>query len=70
MPVIRSKIDAFAVALAEAVIKRRFLTIIVAFLVTGFVASSVVNLTISNNYRVFFSKENPELTAFETFQAT
>ncbi len=70
MPVIRSKIDAFAVALAEAVIKRRVLAIIVSLLVTGFIASSVVNLTISNNYRVFFSTDNPELTAFENFQAT
>ncbi|MEL6335074.1 MAG: MMPL family transporter, partial [Pseudomonadota bacterium] len=28
------------------------------------------NIGIANNYRVFFSQENPELTAFEDFQAT
>jgi hypothetical protein len=34
------------------------------------IGSGAVNLEFANNYRVFFSDENPELTAFENLQAT
>ncbi|MEO1471964.1 MAG: MMPL family transporter, partial [Pseudomonadota bacterium] len=34
------------------------------------IAAGASGLGIANNYRVFFSTDNPELVAFETFQAT
>ncbi|MEM1382630.1 MAG: MMPL family transporter [Pseudomonadota bacterium] len=70
MSTARSRLDAFAVALARGVLRWRFLVIATALVATALVAMNAANLGISNNYRVFFSKENPELTAFETFQAT
>ncbi|MEM6547913.1 MAG: MMPL family transporter [Pseudomonadota bacterium] len=70
MSTARSRLDAFAVALARGVLRWRFLVIAAALVATALVAMNAANLGISNNYRVFFSKENPELTAFETFQAT
>ena len=34
------------------------------------IGEGAANLEFANNYRVFFSDENPELTAFENLQAT
>ncbi|MEM8793179.1 MAG: MMPL family transporter [Pseudomonadota bacterium] len=64
------RLDAFAVGLAEFVIKWRYATIAVSVILSVLMATNAANLTIGSNYRIFFSKENPELTAFETFQAT
>ncbi|MEM6487248.1 MAG: MMPL family transporter [Pseudomonadota bacterium] len=70
MAQLRLKLDSFAVALTRGVIAWRFLVLLgclVAMLVAGLGAGG---LSIANNYRVFFSAENPELVAFERFQAT
>lgn len=61
--------DTFATKLAKQVIRFRWLVVVVAALVVGFVASGAQNLQFATNYRVFFSKENPQLTAFEDFQS-
>ncbi len=63
-------VDAFASALAALAIKRRWLFIIVAVLSVLAVGSGARYLDFANNYRAFFSDENPELVAFETFQGT
>jgi predicted RND superfamily exporter protein len=63
-------IDAFASALARAVIRWRWLVVTAAIAVAGLVGSGAANLEFANNYRVFFSAENPELRAFEELQAT
>ena len=65
-----NRVDAFAAALAAFAIKRRWLVIIAALLTVLAVGSGARHLDLANNYRVFFSDENPELVAFEAFQAT
>lgn len=65
-----TKIDAFAAGLAAAMIRYRWLVIIAAIAAALAAGSGGRLLGFENNYRVFFSKENPELTAFEDFQAT
>ncbi|MEO1331162.1 MAG: MMPL family transporter [Pseudomonadota bacterium] len=66
----RARLDAFAVALAAWMIRWRYLVILTCLAAAFGMASFAANLTIANNYRVFFSQENPELAAFEEFQAT
>ena len=65
-----NQLDAFASSLARWMIKLRWVVILVA--VTGSVAigSGASKLEFTNNYRAFFSKQNPELQAFEEFQST
>ena len=66
----RSAIDSFAVALTRLIVRWRYLVILAALVLTGAVAMHAAKLTVANNYRVFFSADNPELTAFESFQST
>ncbi|MEL6209867.1 MAG: RND transporter, partial [Pseudomonadota bacterium] len=66
----RSRIDRLAVGLARSVIARPFAVIAACLAVTMAIAAGASGLGIANNYRVFFSTDNPELVAFETFQAT
>lgn len=63
-------IDRFAERLARAVIRRRLLVIVAAILSAVAIGSGARHLEFANNYRVFFSDENPELLAFEDLQAT
>jgi len=62
--------DAFALSLVDRVIRRPWLTIALTLLMVIGAASGVRHLEFSNNYRVFFSPKNPDLVAFEDFQAT
>lgn len=64
------KFDAFGLKLADFIIRHPWRVIIVAVLLVMGAASGVRFLDFSNNYRVFFGKNNPELLAFEKFQAT
>ena len=63
-------IDRFATGLARVVIRWRWLVVAASLVVAGAIGSGAQNLEFANNYRVFFSDENPELTAFEELQAT
>lgn len=63
-------LDSFSVALAKFIIKFRWLVIFLAIAGAAFIATGAANLEYSNNYRTFFSKDNPELRNFEEFQAT
>ncbi len=63
-------VDSLAIKLTEFTQRRPFLVIFALILVAFAVASGARFLEFSNNYRVFFSDENPELTAFEQLQAT
>ena len=67
---IRSGLDAFAVGLTEQIIKWRWAAIFLSFAVAILVASNARFLTFGNDYRIFFSDENPELAAFEALQNT
>lgn len=65
-----NRLDSFAVELATWVIRLRWLVIIAAIAGAGYVAQGAQYLAFSNNYRTFFSEDNPELKTFEEFQAT
>ncbi len=70
MAVIRTWTDRVATWLADRVIRFRWLVILGALLGTVAAASGGRHLEFANNYRVFFSDENPELLAFDRFQET
>jgi len=55
----------------EWILKWRYLVILLALVMVGLIGSGAPNLMpFSNDYRVFFSKDNPQLTAFENLQDT
>jgi len=55
----------------EWILKWRYLVIILALVMVGVIGSGAPNLMpFSNDYRVFFSKDNPQLNAFENLQDT
>jgi hypothetical protein len=55
---------------AEWIVRLRWLIIIATLLAVGALASGGRFLAFTNDYRVFFSDENPQLTAFENLQDT
>jgi len=63
-------IDRFAAGLTRKVIRWRWLVILASVAAVLGVGSGAGRLEFANNYRVFFSDENPELNAFEELQAT
>ena len=63
-------IDRFAAGLTRKVIARPWLVILMSVAIAAVVASGIGRLEFSTNYRVFFSKANPELNAFEDLQNT
>jgi predicted RND superfamily exporter protein len=65
-----SRSDRFALRLAGFVTRRAWLVIGLTLLLVAVAASGARHLEFSNNYRVFFSPDNPELLAFEEFQDT
>jgi hypothetical protein len=65
-----NRLDAFAVSFAKTILKLRWLVILLTVAATGYLATGAQHLAFSNNYRVFFSPENPELVNFEEFQET
>ena len=67
---VTQRIDAFAVRLAEFIIRNPCKVMLAMLLATIIAASGMQNLGFSNNYRVFFGPGNPELQAFESFQDT
>ena len=56
--------------LGEWVIRFRWWIIVLTVIVVGAAASGGRFLDFANNYRIFFSDENPELLAFEALQDT
>ena len=63
-------IDRFAARWTRGVLRWRWLVVLAAVVGALAVGSGAQHLEFANNYRVFFSDENPELTAFEDLQAT
>jgi len=64
------RIDRLAVGLFEGVARRPWWIIGTVLIAALAAASGMRHLEFSNNYRVFFSPQNPELLAFEEFQNT
>jgi len=69
MPEIKTPIKKeLAVSFAEFLLKWRWMVILFSLLVTFVAASGAQYLGLASDYRVFFSAENPQLTAFEEMQ--
>ncbi|MCI5044063.1 MAG: MMPL family transporter [Aquisalinus sp.] len=66
----KNALDQFAINLANFVIKFRWLVLLVVIGGAITIATNASKLEFASNYRVFFSSENPELQAFESFQTT
>ena len=64
------RLEQWILRYADWVIRYRWWVIILTLLVVMGAASGGRYLGFSNNYRVFFSQENPELKAFDRFQGT
>ena len=62
--------DRLAVSIANIVIGWRWLVLLISLLLVAGSASGLRQLEFVNNYRIFFSPENPELVAFDHFQNT
>ncbi len=62
--------DRIALRIVDYTIARPWRTIFLTMLLVAITAAGVTNLGLASNYRVFFSPQNPELVAFEKFQAT
>jgi len=52
------------------ILRHRWLVVVLSVLLIGLTASGVRFLGFSNDYRMFFSEENPQLLAFEALQNT
>ena len=62
------KLDQLVVNYTRWIIRRRWPILILAVLATLFLASGARFLYFDASYRVFFSKDNPQLNAFEALQ--
>ena len=63
-----SRLEKKVLQYAGWIIRFRWLVVLATIVAVIGVASGMRHLEFSTNYRVFFSDENPEMTAFETFQ--
>ena len=63
-----SKLEGMVLQYAGWIIRFRWLVVVATIAAVLGIASGMRHLEFSTNYRVFFSDENPEMTAFETFQ--
>ncbi|MEL6361785.1 MAG: MMPL family transporter [Pseudomonadota bacterium] len=62
--------DAFVVSLARLIISLRWLVVLLTVGAAISLSTGAQYLSFSNDYRTFFSEQNPELRAFEELQAT
>ncbi|MFQ5550528.1 MAG: RND family transporter [Gemmatimonadales bacterium] len=67
---VTNRVDRAALRLVEVMIRRPWLVIGLTIIAVLAATSGVRHLEFANNYRVFFSPENPELLAFDEFQDT
>ncbi len=54
----------------EWILKWKYLVVLLSVILVSVLAIGTMNLAFTNDYRVFFSKENPQLNAFENLQNT
>ncbi|WP_374090560.1 amino acid adenylation domain-containing protein [Methylomicrobium lacus] len=57
-------------AYADWLLRRRYLVIVMVLLLVSLAAAGISRLHFENDYRMFFSKDNPELIAFDDLQNT
>jgi len=65
-----SRTDRIAAALANRVVRWRWLVILATLVLVALVAVGAPKLTLSTSYQSFFSPDYPELVAFNEFQKT
>ncbi|NHB96618.1 efflux RND transporter permease subunit [Photorhabdus stackebrandtii] len=63
-------VDNAASGYARWVVKRRYLNLILVCIVLFFTFKGMENLAFTSSYKVFFSRENPFLNAYESMQKT
>ncbi len=61
-------VEQFAIRLADFVVRWRFAVIAITLMLVFVAGAGMPKLQFANNYRIFFSDENPDLVAFEDFQ--
>ena len=66
----KSQTDRWAVSLGQAVTRHPYLVMTFTLILLGIAAIGAKHLNFSNNYRTFFSPDNPELITFDRFQDT
>lgn len=54
----------------QSILDRRWLVIALSLMLTALVGSGLSRIKFSNDYRMFFSEDNPQLKAFEQLQNT
>jgi predicted RND superfamily exporter protein len=54
----------------QFILNQRWLVIVITLLLSGLMGSGISRLQFNNDYRMFFSEENPQLQAFEQLQNT
>ena len=57
---VRSQLDVFATGFTNLMLTCRWLVIVAAIAAAGFIAKNAQDLAFDNNYRAFFSEQNPE----------
>ena len=67
-PPTHSITDRFALRWADAVLTFRWTTILLSLAIVAALGAGLMRLDVSTNYRVFFSEQNPDLQALETFE--
>ena len=55
---------------AEFIIRHKVLAVIFSLIMVGVMGAGAQHLTFTNDYRVFFGEDNPQLLAFENIQDT
>ncbi len=64
----RTRFDQLTTRFTESVIRWRWPVVLLTILIVGAIGSGGRGLFFDNDYRAFFSDENPQLTAFEELQ--
>ena len=64
------RMDQLALKLATFVLRNRWVVMLLTLILVVTAASGIPHLEFANNYRAFFGEDNPELLAFDEFQAT
>ncbi|MET1255884.1 efflux RND transporter permease subunit [Aliikangiella maris] len=59
----------YSIRLFSFIIERAKLVIVLALLCVCFLSTGLTQLSISNDFKVYLSKDNPQLKAFEKFEA-
>lgn len=62
--------DRYALAYARFVVRHRWAVIALALALVGVAGAGALRLEFTNDYRVFFSPDNPELLAFQAVENT